>query len=148
MQSLDPVLEEVAAIERQLGRRGFLKFVALLTVISGATLEAAERKFLSGVAAELFPQAALATTGIDVVQNIERLLDRASAAHRARILRLLVWARRLSILYGGAQLPVRTRTSQFILVQRMGRAVAALCQVAFWGDVRALTLIDAPEYVG
>ena len=47
--------------------------------------------------------------------------------------------------YGGPDIVVRARGSRFVLMQKMSKALAAICLVAFWGDERALALIDLPR---
>ncbi len=145
VDSLEAVVSEINSIDRHLSRRGFLGYAVLAGVVSPLRLDPDLRDFLRGMAESVVPKDALRQSGIDVVANIEHLLDRGSAGHRAKVLRLLAWARRISFLYGGPNLPVRGRGSRFVLVQKMSKALSALCLVAFWGDERALVLIDIPE---
>jgi hypothetical protein len=143
MQPLDHVLLEIDGLDRYLSRRSFLKAAALLPVLP-RTLSSDDRRFLEEAVRVVVPAPALKATGIDVVGNIEHMLDRASADHRARVLRVLHWARRLSFLYGGGAMPLRARVSRFFIVRRLARAVSVICLVAFWGDERTLALIDNP----
>lgn len=147
MEALETITLEIDSLERQLNRRAFLRYAALVAVTPRLALEQDDREFLRKVAATLIPAEALTRTGIEVVANIDRLLARGSAEHRAKVLRLVAWARRVSFLYGGEQIALRARTSRFTLVQKLGKALSALCLVAFWGDERALRLIAAPERV-
>ena len=110
-------------------------------------LGADNRRFLRRVARTLIPDEALARTGIDVVANVEHLLNQGSAEHRAKVLRLLTWAERISFVYGGEKCAIRARGSRFVLVQKMAKALSSLCLVAFWADERALVLIDNPPEV-
>lgn len=143
MQPLDHVLLEIDALDRCLSRRSFLKAFAFLPLVS-RSISSDDRRFLQGVARVVIPPGALARVPIDVVGNIEHLLQRANADHRARVLRALGWARRISFLYGGVAMPVRARHSRFVIVRRLARAVSVVCLVAFWGDERTLILIDMP----
>jgi hypothetical protein len=143
MQPLDHVLLEVDGLERYLSRRGFLKAAALLPMLS-RTLSADDRGFLEEAIRVVIPAEALRNAGVDVMRNIEHLLERANADHRARVLRALGWARRISFLYGGGAMPLRARGSRFFVVRRLARAVSVVCLVAFWGDERTLALIDSP----
>jgi hypothetical protein len=124
----------------------FLRF-ALTAAAPRLQLGQDDRDFLRQVAATLIPPQALTGTGIDDVGNIDRLLARGSAEHRAKVLRLIAWARRVSFLYGGEQIALRARGSRFALIQRLAKALAALCLAAFWGDERALQLINSPERI-
>ena len=144
MQPLDEILLEVDALERSLGRRGFLKAIALLPVVPAA-LSHDDRQFLERTARVLIPAEALQRTAVDVVTNVEHMLARASAHHRARVVRILRLARRLSFLYGGDQMAVRARASRFVSVRRLARLVSVVCLVAFWGDERTRGLIDDPR---
>lgn len=143
MQPLDHVLIEIDGLDRYLSRRGFLKAAALLPVLPRG-FSADDRRFLEGAARVVLPSSATNATGVDVVANIEHLLARANADHRARVMRALGWARRISFLYGGAAMPLRARGSHFFIVRRLARAVSVMCLVAFWGDERTLSLIDDP----
>jgi hypothetical protein len=143
MQPLDHVLLEIDGLDRYLSRRSFLKAAALMPVLPH-TFSSDDRRFLEEAVRVVVPAPALKATGIDVVRNIEHMLGRANADHRARVLRVLHWARRLSFLYGGGALPLRARGSRFFIVRRLARAVSVMCLVAFWGDERTLALIDNP----
>ena len=143
MEPLDQVLLELDALERCLSRRAFLKAAALAPTLP-RSVSADDREFLHSIARVVVPAEALASTGIDVVQNAEHLLGRANAHHRARVLRMLRWARRLSFLYGGEQMPLRARRSRFVIVRRLARAVTVVCVASFWADDRAMTLIHLP----
>lgn len=143
MQPLDHVLLEVDGLERYLSRRGFLKAAALLPILP-RTFTSDDRRFLEEAARAVLPATAVEAAGVDIVGNIEHLLERANADHRARVLRALGWARRISFLYGGGAMPIRARGSRFFIVKRLARAVSVVCLVAFWGDERTLCLIDNP----
>jgi hypothetical protein len=145
MELYDTLTAELDSIDRHLSRRKFLKIVFYGSVPLHINLGSGDQEFLRKVAATLIPAEAVSQTGIDVVANIEHLLQRGSAGHRTKITRLLVWAQRISFLYGGGQVAQRARTSRFVLVQKMSKALSTLCLVAFWGDERALRLIEAPE---
>ncbi len=147
MESMEMITLEIDSLDRLLSRRTFLSYAAMLAAAPRLTLDQGDRDFLRKVAATLIPAQALSATGIDVVANIDRLLARGSAEHRTKVLRLVSWARRVSFLYGGEQVAVRSRGSRFALVQKMGKALSALCLVAFWGDERAMNLIAMPERV-
>lgn len=145
MEPLEAVAREIDSIERHLSRRSFLFSLAFAAVaLPRLTLDVKDREFLSRVAATLIPAEALKRTGIDVLANIDHMLERGSADHRRKVLRLLAWARRVSFLYGGERVALNARGSRFELVQKMGKALSSLCLVAFWGDERALALIDSP----
>lgn len=141
MDSLESIVREIDTVERNLNRRGFLKSLAFVTVRPRFSLDSNDREFLRKVAATLIPARALGATGIDVVANIDHLLRKGSAGHWVKVLRFLSWCRRVSFLYGGDQIALRARRSRFHLPQKMGKALASLCLIAFWGDERALTLI-------
>jgi hypothetical protein len=111
---------------------------------SEMTLSKADRRFLAKVSRTLIPPSARDVVDVDVVANIDRMLSRANARHRANVLRLVRWTRRLSIFYGGASMPARAGRSRVISIQRLARALTSLCLVAFWGDEQARTLIDEP----
>jgi hypothetical protein len=147
MESLEIVTLEIDSLDRLLSRRTFLGYAAMLAAAPRLALDQGDRDFLRKVAATLIPAQGVSATGIDVVANIDRLLARGSAEHRTKVLRLVSWARRVSFLYGGEQVAVRSRGSRFALVQKMGKALSALCLVAFWGDERAMNLIAIPERV-
>jgi hypothetical protein len=144
MDSWLGVIHDVDAVERLLDRRRFIKAAAMMVVIPRLSLEPEDREFLARLAGTLIPAGALQTTGIDVLGNIDRLLERGSPDHRAKVLRLIAWARRVSFLYGGERVALNARSSRFVLIQKMGKALSSLCLVAFWGDERSLTLIDSP----
>jgi hypothetical protein len=101
-----------------------------------------DRRFLNAIARVLIPAPALRDTGIDVLANIEHMLGRASIEHRTQARRIVGWARRISFLYGGEQMPLRARRSRFVVVQKLAHAVSSLCLVAFWADEAALTVIE------
>ena len=143
MQPLDHVLLEIDGLDRYLSRRSFLRAAALLPVLP-RTFSSDDRRFLEQAVRAVVPGSVLTTAGIDVVHNIEHMLGRANADHRARVQRVLGWARRISFLYGGGAMPIRARGSRFSIVRRLARAVSAICLVAFWGDERTLSLIDDP----
>ena len=143
MESLDLLLVEIDGVERCLSRRGFLMAAALLPVVPAA-FSADDRRFIDGAARAVIPAAALARTGVDVAGNVEHLLQRANADHRARVVRALRLARRISVLHGGTMMPLRARGSRFVVVRRLARVVTVVCLVAFWGDERTLALIDDP----
>jgi hypothetical protein len=145
MELFDTLAVELASIDRHLSRRRFLKIVVYASVPMHLTLNKGDLEFIRKVASTLIPGDALALTGIDVVANLDHILQRGSAEHRAKIMRLLTWSRRLSFLYGGEQVAHRARTSRFVLAQKMSKALSALCLVSFWGDERSLPLIEQPE---
>ncbi len=145
MELFDTLAAELESIDRHLSRRRFLKIVVYASVPMHLTLDKGDLEFLRKVALTLIPGNALTRTGIDVVANIEHLLQRGSAEHRAKIMRLLTWSRRVSFLYGGEQVAHRARTSRFVLAQKMSKALSALCLVSFWGDERSLLLIEQPD---
>ena len=144
METLEPIIQEITSIERQLSRRSFLKAAAFVVVIPGVTLGGDEREFLRRVAARIIPAGALSQTGIDVVANIDKLLRQGSADHRRKVLRFLPWARRVSFFYGGDRVAIEAQGSRFLLVRKTGRVLSSLCFIAFWADDRALQLIEAP----
>ncbi|HEX4945239.1 MAG TPA: hypothetical protein VFZ34_01075 [Blastocatellia bacterium] len=143
MESLELIAQEIAALDRHLSRRTFFAHALFAVAFTPLALNQNDKEFLGKVARTLIPAEALQQTGIDVAANIEYLLARSSAEHRAKVLRLLVWAKRVSFLYGGEQIAIRARTSRFVLVQKMSKALSALCLVAFWGDERALPLLHS-----
>lgn len=143
MHPIDHVLLEMDALDRHLNRRSFLKAAALLPVLPRG-FSADDRRFLDEAARAVIPAAVLQTARVDIVGNVEHLLSRTNADHRARVLRALGWARRISFLYGGGAMPVRARGSRFFIVRRLARVVSVVCLVAFWGDERTLVLIDNP----
>lgn len=145
MEAFDQFTPQLEAFDRHLSRRAFFLHTVAAVGFTSATLAADDRAFLDQVARTLIPAEVMRQSGVDVVANIEHILARGSAEHRAKIRRLLVWARRVSFLYGGEQVALRARKSRFALVQKMSRALSALCLVAFWGDERTLALLAAPE---
>jgi hypothetical protein len=144
MNALETVVVEIDGLERQLSRRRVLQLMTLVAVVPG-DLKEDSVEFLRGVADSLIPAAILKKTGIDVVANVHRLLDGARHDHRVKVVRLVTWARRISFLYGGDKIALRARGSRFALVQKLAKALASLCLVAFWGDPRTLAFIDIPE---
>lgn len=144
MEAMETIVSEIDLIGRRLNRRGFLKVAALAAVAPRVSLDDDDQEFLRKVAARLIPAEALASTGIDVVANIDRLLRQGSAEHRKKVLRFVPWARRASFLYGGDKVATGAQGSRFTLMRRMGRVLASLCLLAFWSDDRALRLIDVP----
>ena len=145
MDGLELIASEVDSIEQLLSRRAFLSYLATAAAASRLNLSQDDKEFLRKVAATLLPAEAIARTKIDVISNIEHLLSRGSADHRAKVLRLISWAQRVSFLYGGEQVAIRGRNSRFKLIRKMSKALSSLCLVAFWGDERALELIPQPS---
>jgi hypothetical protein len=145
METNDSLLLELDSIDRHLSRRKFLKILVLAATPVRLALDGGDREFLRKVAATLIIPEALSRTGIDVIANVEHLLERGSAEHRAKVLRLLTWARRVSFLYGGENVARRGRDSRFVLIQKLSKALSALCLVCFWGDERSLQLIEPLE---
>jgi hypothetical protein len=145
METYDSLLVELDSIDRHLSRRKFLKILVFAATPLRFSLEGSDREFLRKVAATLILSDALSRTGIDVIANIEHLLQRGSAEHRVKVLRLLTWSRRVSFIYGGENVARRARDSRFVLVQKLSRALSALCLVSFWGDERSLQLIESQE---
>lgn len=145
MESLETIIQEINSIERHLSRRGFLKVAAFALAAARLPLDRDDHDFLRRVAATLIPGEAFASTGVDVVANIEHLLKQGSAEHRQKVLRFIVWARRISFFYGGDRVAIRAQGSRFVLVRKMGKALASLCLIAFWIDDRALRLIQIPD---
>lgn len=144
MEPDDLISQEIVSLEHHLSRRTFFVRALFAVVLTPMALNQNDKEFLRQVAHTLIPAAALQQTGIDIVANIEYLLARSSAEHRAKVLRLLSWAKRISFLYGGEQVALRARSSRFVLAQKMSKALSALCLVAFWGDERALPLLHSP----
>jgi hypothetical protein len=142
MEPLENILQEITAFETQLSRRSFIGAALLIAVVPHISLAKDDRQFLDAVAATLIPSTALASTGINVSQNVERLLRSGSADHRRKVTRFIAWSQRASILYGGEKVALNARGSRFMLVRKMGRTLSSLCLIAFWADERALTLID------
>lgn len=145
MESFDQFTPQLDAFDRHLSRRAFFLHAIVAVSFTNGALATDDRAFLDKVARTLLPADVLRQSGVDVVANIEHLLARGSAEHRAKVRRLVAWARRVSFLYGGEQVALRARTSRFVLAQKMSRALSALCLVAFWGDERTLALLDQPE---
>ena len=144
MNSLETVIVEFEAVERQLSRRGFLKLATFVAAVPTANLSTDNATFLRAVSATLLPAALLRESGIDVVENFDRLLRGTRHEHRVKLLRLITCARRISFLYGGEQIAVRSRGSRFVLMRKIGKALSSLCFAAFWGDPRALRYVDVP----
>ena len=144
MHSLETVIVEVDAVERQLSRRGFLKLAALVAAVPTPDLGVDNATFFRAVAATVLSPALLRDSGIDVVANLDRLLRRTRHDHRVKLVRLITSARRVSFLYGGDRIAVHARRSRFVLMRKMAKALSSLCLVAFWSDPRALRYIDAP----
>jgi hypothetical protein len=145
VETFDSLFVELDSIDRHLSRRKFFKIVVLAAAPLRLALDGGDREFLRKVATTLIPPEAFSRTGIDVIANVEHLLQRGSAEHRAKILRLLTWSRRVSFIYGGENVARRARASRFVLARKMSKALSALCLVAFWGDERALQLIESGE---
>ena len=145
MDIYDTLNTELDSIDRYLSRRGFLRLVVYAATPLCVTFDGGDREFLRKVAATLIPSEALSRTGIDISANIEHLLARGSAEHRAKVMRLLAWSRRISFLYEGQNIVHRAGKSRFMLIQKMSKALSALCLLAFWGDERALQLIEVLE---
>jgi hypothetical protein len=145
MQPLEQILQEITAFETQLSRRSFITAALLIAVAPNISLGKDDQRFIDAVAATLIPAAALQSTGINVGENVERLLRNGSTDHRRKVTRFLAWSQRASILYGGEKVALNARGSRFMLVRKMGRTLSSLCLVAFWADERALKLIDDPE---
>lgn len=120
----------------------------MLIVVPGISLDKDDTRFLQKVAATLIPADALASTGINVAENVDRLLANGSAEHRQRVIRFLTWSQRASVLYGGEKVAINARGSRFMLIRKMARTLSSLCVIAFWADERALKLIDRPEVTG
>ena len=144
METLDSLLVELDSIDRHLSRRKFLKLVIFAAPLS-LSLDGDDRDFLRKIAGTLIPADAFSRTGIDIIANIEHLLRRGGAEHRAKVMRLLTWSRRVSFFYGGENVARRARDSRFVLARKMSKALSALCLVSFWGDERALALIESGE---
>jgi hypothetical protein len=142
MEPLENILQEITAFETQVSRRSFIGAALLIAVVPHISLGKDDRQFLDAVAATLIPSTALASTGINVSENVERLLRSGSADHRRKVTRFIAWSQRASILYGGEKVALNARGSRFMLVRKMGRTLSSLCLIAFWADERALTLID------
>ena len=142
MESLEQILQEITAFETHLSRRSFLGALFLIAVTSKTSLAKDDRRFIDAVAATLIPATALATTGINVGENVDHLLSNGSADHRRKVTRFLAWSQRASILYGGEKVALNARGSRFMLMRKMGRTLSSLCLIAFWADERALKLIE------
>jgi hypothetical protein len=144
MHSLETVIVEIEALERQLSRRGFLKLATFAAVVPTPVLSTDNAAFLRAVSATLIPSPWLRESGIDVAANVERLLGRMRHEHRVKVMRLVTWARRVSFVYGGDKMAIRSRGSRFVLMRKLGKALSSVCLVAFWGDPRSLRYIDIP----
>jgi len=145
MEALEQVLQEVTAFETHLSRRRFIGAALLIAVASKTSLAKDDQRFIDAVAATLIPAGALQSTGINVGQNVDHLLQNGSEAHRRKVTRFIAWSQRASILYGGEKVALNARGSRFMLVRKMGRTLSSLCLIAFWADERALKLIDDAE---
>ena len=145
MEPLEQILKEITAFETQLSRRSFIGAALLIAVVPNLSLGKNDQRFLDAVAATLIPPTALQSTGINVAENVERLLRSGSADHRRKVTRFLAWAQRASILYGGEKVALNARGSRFMLVRKMARTLSSLCLIAFWADERALKLISDAE---
>jgi hypothetical protein len=145
MEPLEEILREITAFETQLSRRRFIGAALLIAVVPKLSISKDDQRFIDAVAATLIPASAFQTTGINVGQNLERLLRSGSADHRRKVSRFLAWSQRASVLYGGDKVALKARGSRFILVRKMARTLSSLCMVAFWADERALGLIDDVE---
>ena len=145
MESFAAFTQQLDGFDQQLSRRAFFLHALVAVSFTKGALSVDDRAFLDKVARTLIPADVLRQSDVDVVANIEHILARGSAEHRAKVRRLVAWARRVSFLYGGEQVALRARTSRFVLVQKMSRALSALCLVAFWGDERTLALLDSKE---
>ena len=145
MEPLENILQEITAFETQLSRRTFIGAALLIAITSKTSLGNDDRRFIDAVAATLIPATALQSTGINVGQNIDYLLNHGSIDHRQKVIRFLAWSQRASILYGGEKVALNARGSRFMLVRKMGRTLSSLCLIAFWADERALKLIDDAE---
>src|SRR5262245_11524581 len=84
METYDSLLVELDSLDRHLSRRKFLKILVFAATPLRLALEGGDREFLRKVAATLISPEALSRTGIDVIANVEHLLLRGSAEHRAR----------------------------------------------------------------
>lgn len=100
-----------------------------------ATLSRRDRRYLARVSLLVLGDR-LTQSGIDPVANVERMLQAASADHRAAVVRLVRWSRRLGWLFGGTRTIVRGRWLPFVSLRRLTHALAALCLTAFYGDER------------
>jgi hypothetical protein len=99
-----------------LNRRTFVNGVAATFVMPSAPFGEDDERFFRRVTATLITASDLRRTGIDPVENLRHLLERTQASHRQRISRLISGVRRVSFLYGGAQVALRGRTSRFELM--------------------------------
>ena len=148
MEALEQILREITAFESHLSRRKFIQAASMLIVVPNISLDKDDNRFLQKVAATLIPVDALASTGINVAENVDRLLANGSADHRQKVIRFITWAQRASLLYGGDKVAINARGSRFMLIRKMARTLSSLCVIAFWADERALKLIDQPEARG
>jgi hypothetical protein len=144
MTGIESVLTEIDAVGRDLNRRTFLKGVAAAFVVPSGPLVEDDERFFRRVTVTLVPEVDLRRTGIDPVGNLRHLLQRTRADHRQRISSLISGVRRVSFLYGGAQVALRGRESRFVLMQKASRALASLCLLCVWGDPRSLAFVDDP----
>jgi hypothetical protein len=144
MTGIETVLTEIDAVGRHLNRRTFLKSLPAAFIVPRGAIDGDVERFFRRVTATLVPDSLLRRAGIDPVENLRRLLQRTRADHRERIGSLILGLRRVSFLYGGEQVAVRGRASQFVLMQKASRALASLCLLCVWGDPRALELVDDP----
>src|SRR5262245_2558409 len=133
METYDSLLVELDSLDRHLSRRKFLKILVFAATPLRLALEGGDREFLRKVAATLISPEALSRTGIDVIANVEHLLLRGSAEHRAKVLRLLTWSRRVSFIYGGENVARGARNSRLVLARKMSKAVSAALRVSVGG---------------
>ncbi|MEW6736851.1 MAG: hypothetical protein AB1489_36525 [Acidobacteriota bacterium] len=155
MAGMDTLIDDLDAFDRHLSRRRFIKLCVAALVLpqtalafgESASLAKAEYEFLRKVALTLIPYEVIISTGIDPMVNIEKLISNGGAEQRAKVARLVAVAQRSAFLYGGDKIAIRARTSRFVLVQKLAKALSSLCLVAFWADERALALITTPGAV-
>lgn len=145
MTPLEIALADIDAVARSLDRRSFLKSVGAAALLPRGPLDTDDERFFRRVAATLIPPPAFEATGIDVVANLNHLLTRTRADHRKRIASLIRGSRRISFLYGGEHIAIRARRSRFVVIQKVARALSAVCLLTFWGDTRAMALLDDPK---
>ena len=145
MEPLEQILQEITAFETQFSRRRFIGAAVLIAVVPKLSMSKDDQRFIDAVAATLIPATAFQSTGINVGQNLDRLLRSGSADHRRKVSRFLAWSQRASVLYGGDKVALKARGSRFMLVRKMGRTLSSLCLISFWADERALKLIDDVE---
>jgi hypothetical protein len=142
MNSLETVIVELEAVERQLSRRGFLKLAAFVAAVPTTNLTTDNATFLRAVSATVLPSPALHDSGIDVVANFERLLRGTRHEHRVKLLRLVTCARRICFVYGGEQFAVSHEGRNSFSYASWVRH-RRCCLVTFWGDLRSLRYVDA-----